>query len=70
MKIMSAQSMISRCRFALPCAESKPYRQTGCRHTQPQRAEQHHRRYDMTWETPAASDMRFGFEITMYIANR
>jgi len=24
----------------------------------------------MTWEKPAASDMRFGFEITMYIANR
>ena len=24
----------------------------------------------MKWETPAASDMRFGFEITMYIANR
>ncbi len=25
---------------------------------------------NMKWETPAASDMRFGFEITMYIANR
>ncbi|MBU6368329.1 MAG: pyrroloquinoline quinone precursor peptide PqqA [Betaproteobacteria bacterium] len=24
----------------------------------------------MKWQTPAASDMRFGFEITMYIANR
>jgi coenzyme PQQ precursor peptide PqqA len=24
----------------------------------------------MQWETPTASDMRFGFEITMYIANR
>jgi len=24
----------------------------------------------MKWSTPAASDMRFGFEITMYIANR
>jgi pyrroloquinoline quinone biosynthesis protein A len=30
----------------------------------------HNRRHDMTWEKPAASDMRFGFEITMYIANR
>ena len=28
------------------------------------------RRYTMKWQTPAASDMRFGFEITMYIANR
>ncbi|HEY8905646.1 MAG: pyrroloquinoline quinone precursor peptide PqqA [Rhodoferax sp.] len=24
----------------------------------------------MKWEKPTASDMRFGFEITMYIANR
>jgi len=28
------------------------------------------RRYSMKWERPAATDMRFGFEITMYIANR
>jgi len=25
---------------------------------------------DMKWETPTATDLRFGFEITMYIANR
>jgi len=25
---------------------------------------------NMTWTTPAATDLRFGFEITMYIANR
>eukprot|EP01036_Dinobryon_divergens_P006158 gene6158-8173_t len=24
----------------------------------------------MAWTTPAAIDLRFGFEITMYIANR
>ena len=24
----------------------------------------------MTWETPAFSDVRFGFEVTMYISNR
>jgi len=24
----------------------------------------------MVWETPAYIDMRFGFEITMYICNR
>jgi coenzyme PQQ precursor peptide PqqA len=29
-----------------------------------------HWRNRMKWEKPAASDMRFGFEITMYIANR
>lgn len=28
------------------------------------------RRQIMKWETPAACDFRFGFEITMYIANR
>ena len=25
---------------------------------------------NMKWSTPQASNMRFGFEITMYIANR
>ena len=29
-----------------------------------------HRRDIMKWTTPAFTDMRFGFEITMYIANR
>jgi pyrroloquinoline quinone biosynthesis protein A len=24
----------------------------------------------MTWQTPQASDFRFGFEITMYVAAR
>jgi coenzyme PQQ precursor peptide PqqA len=28
------------------------------------------RRIKMAWTTPAAQDLRFGFEITMYIANR
>lgn len=28
------------------------------------------RRCAMKWERPAATDLRFGFEITMYIANR
>ena len=28
------------------------------------------RRNNMAWTTPAATDMRFGFEITLYIANR
>lgn len=27
-------------------------------------------RQDMQWTTPAFTDLRFGFEITMYIANR
>ncbi|WP_081618566.1 pyrroloquinoline quinone precursor peptide PqqA [Methyloversatilis universalis] len=24
----------------------------------------------MSWQTPKATDLRFGFEITMYVANR
>jgi len=24
----------------------------------------------MAWQTPAAAEIRFGFEITMYVANR
>ncbi|MBT9463556.1 pyrroloquinoline quinone precursor peptide PqqA [Hydrogenophaga sp.] len=28
------------------------------------------RRFFMQWQTPTAVDFRFGFEITMYIANR
>ena len=25
---------------------------------------------DMQWQTPSFTDMRFGFEVTMYICNR
>jgi coenzyme PQQ precursor peptide PqqA len=28
------------------------------------------RRLEMKWETPKATDLRFGMEITMYVANR
>jgi coenzyme PQQ precursor peptide PqqA len=28
------------------------------------------RRHAMQWTTPSYTDLRFGFEITMYIANR
>ena len=41
----------------------------GSVHDSPQQAA-YFWRYTMKWQTPAASDMRFGFEITMYIANR
>jgi coenzyme PQQ precursor peptide PqqA len=30
----------------------------------------HYWRPSMQWTTPAFTDLRFGFEITMYIANR
>ncbi len=29
-----------------------------------------YRRLFMKWQTPTATDFRFGFEITMYIASR
>jgi coenzyme PQQ precursor peptide PqqA len=28
------------------------------------------RRTTMKWTTPSATDMRFGFEVTMYVMNR
>ena len=46
------------------------YRQMSCQYGEPRLAEKTLRRNRMKWEKPAASDMRFGFEITMYIANR
>jgi coenzyme PQQ precursor peptide PqqA len=30
----------------------------------------HLRRLSMQWTTPTATDLRFGFEITMYVAAR
>jgi pyrroloquinoline quinone biosynthesis protein A len=46
------------------------YWQMRCQYTPPRLAGKTLRRNRMKWEKPAASDMRFGFEITMYIANR
>ena len=28
------------------------------------------RRLTMTWQTPTATDFRFGFEISLYVSNR
>lgn len=42
----------------------------GCEYFLPQFSASTYRSICMKWEKPAASDMRFGFEITMYIANR
>jgi pyrroloquinoline quinone biosynthesis protein A len=41
----------------------KPFRLTTPQHL-------YDRRILMKWQTPQAIDMRFGFEVTMYIANR
>jgi coenzyme PQQ precursor peptide PqqA len=39
------------------------------RHPAP-RHQTHERRHAMQWTTPTATDFRFGFEITMYVAAR
>jgi len=33
-------------------------------------APRHRKETPMTWQTPTATDFRFGFEITMYVAAR
>ena len=35
-----------------------------------ERATTRQERFPMQWQTPTATDFRFGFEITMYVANR
>jgi len=47
--------MIGRIRAALPCGRMRAVK---------------HRSILMKWETPQATDFRFGMEITMYIAKR
>ena len=34
------------------------------------RCETRERRFNMQWTTPTATDLRFGFEITLYVAAR
>ncbi|EGF31063.1 hypothetical protein IMCC9480_394 [Oxalobacteraceae bacterium IMCC9480] len=36
----------------------------------PQFHQRDNKEHHMTWTTPTAIDFRFGFEITLYIANR
>lgn len=79
MKIMRLHSTIPRWRNAPAPDRLRAYRQMRCQYVkdallqgilEPRLAEETLRRNRMKWEKPAASDMRFGFEITMYIANR
>ncbi|MCM8564163.1 pyrroloquinoline quinone precursor peptide PqqA [Thauera linaloolentis] len=71
MKIASAASGFRRCRPAPPSARyaSCPAGFAGIA-PGATRYSDHIRRHAMQWETPTAVDMRFGFEITMYIATR
>ena len=55
--------VMSRIARATTLDVGEPFRLTATQHPL-------HRRIDMKWQTPQATDMRFGFEITMYIANR
>ena len=66
MKIMSAHSWICRCH---PGRGTSHNGSSGC-DTGPDIQPLTLKEIGMTWEKPQASDMRWGFEITMYIANR
>ena len=65
MKIMRDKYAIRSCRSVLKQAES-PSMQATLSDVQTTYTLE----IIMTWTTPAATDLRFGFEITMYIANR
>ncbi|WP_249223024.1 pyrroloquinoline quinone precursor peptide PqqA [Noviherbaspirillum sp. L7-7A] len=65
MKIMSAHSWICRCHSA----RSRSHNGISGFGTGPD-IHPTLKEIIMTWEKPQASDMRWGFEITMYIANR
>ncbi len=68
MKIMSRNYAFHRCvtdgRSAL--FDSRKVCPNGKQRTYPNDFQE----ITMAWTTPAATDLRFGFEITMYIANR
>ena len=65
MKIMRDKYAIRSCRSVLEQAQSLPM-QVNLSDVQTTLILE----IIMTWTTPAATDLRFGFEITMYIANR
>jgi coenzyme PQQ precursor peptide PqqA len=50
--------------FARRLAQDEPAQWPGIR------LANHRKGGSMKWETPSFTDMRFGFEITMYIATR
>lgn len=66
MKIMSALSWIWRCRMSQWSSHNASSGPSPARMTIHPTSKE----IDMKWEKPQASDMRWGFEITMYIANR
>ena len=69
MKIMSPNYAITRCSPISLEAHYKPLRDVWLRNLLDNFYE-HNQEITMAWTTPAATDLRFGFEITMYIANR
>jgi len=67
MKIVRSESGTWRC--ARPGLGGHSVAEKGDRNLFPTSGSAHWS-HVMKWETPQASDMRFGFEITMYIATR
>jgi coenzyme PQQ precursor peptide PqqA len=65
MKIMTRFSAAAGGRTFAPCPYSDPGTATAVFFKKYNMTER-----DMNWETPKATDLRFGFEITMYVANR
>ena len=65
MKIMTRFSAAAGGRTFAPCPYSDPDMATAVFFKKYNMTER-----DMNWETPKATDLRFGFEITMYVANR
>lgn len=62
--------MFRRCCAAPAKGRLAPCWWTRCRHVHRAMRDRHRGEHDMKWDKPSACDMRFGFEITMYIANR
>ena len=68
MKIMRLQSWSGAC-AAVPCQHNMRRGKTHPRVHRPVRSPCV-RRPQMQWETPSATDWRFGFEITLYVSAR
>ncbi len=60
----------AKCGFGTLLAEEEPTARLQRLLDSPTRLTNPTRRHIMQWTTPSYTDMRFGFEITMYIANR
>ncbi|MDW9230817.1 coenzyme PQQ peptide PqqA [Burkholderia cepacia] len=60
----------SKCGLGTLLAEEEPTARLPRLYDSPTQLINSIRRHIMQWTTPSYTDLRFGFEITMYIANR